>query len=346
MIFGIENVSLYQEIMNRMKKIVVLAAAALLALNLEAQQIRTNYRSEGMTHISTDYELLEAGGVPVWTRVELVGFPDGSTMYLLYMNLEQKNATAVPKGVKMAVTLTNGKIVRLEQIGQDSATKRRLDSGVFWNRLKYAAEPADMEKMVRGVKSIDIVTGWNPDDYIQANFSANDAFGSLLKRHCEAILKASESTIDLKATVAGYTDNLNSIMITSNPVVGKGDRFLYNIILSHLYYKSTNTEDIDLAFMLGTEDSYHFEYDSAVRFTLKDGSMIELKQTRDDTNFIYVFPSLEDLRKIAGGLESVSMVHENGVITDTFNQPLEEGVFNFADAVNQQLQLLLSLSER
>jgi hypothetical protein len=333
------------EILNWMKKLLVLAVAALAALSLQAQEIRTNYRSEGMTHISTDYELLEAGNVPVWTRVELVGFPDGSTLYVLYMNLEQKNATAVPKGVKMAVTLSNGKIVRLEQIGQDSATKRRLDNGLFWNRLKYAVEAEDMEKMVRGIKSVDIVTGWNPDDYIQANF-ADDALGSLLKRHCEAILKAADNTIDLQATLAGHTDNLNSIMNTANPVVGKGDRFLYNIILSLLYYKNTNTEDIDLAFMLGTQDSYHFEYDAAVRFTLKDGSVIELKQTRDDVNFIYVFPSLEDLRRMAEGIESLSLVHENGVVVETFTQPLEEGEFSFADAVNQQLQLLLSLSER
>jgi len=328
-----------------MKKIVALSAALLAFIGLQAQGIRTNYRSEGMTHISTEYELLEAAGIPVWTRVELVGFPDGSTMYLLYMNLEQKNSTMVPKGVKMAVTLSNGKIVRLEQIGQDSATKRRLDSGVFWNRLKYAVEVSDMEKMVRGVKSIDIVTGWDPDDYVQASF-ADDAFGTLLKRHCEAILTAAENTIDLKATVAGYTDNLNSVMITAEPLVGKGDRFVYNIILSHLYYKNTNTEDIDLAFMIGTEDSYHVEYDAAVRFTLKDGSVIELNQTRDDTNFVYVFPSMEDLARMAGGIDSISIVHEDGVVTDTFVQPLKEEELSFADVVNQELQLLLSLSQR
>ena len=330
---------------NRMKKILALAAAAVASLSLQAQEIRTNYRSEGMTHISTEYEMLEAGNVPVWTRVELVGFPDGSTLYLLYMNMEQKNATAVPKGVKMAVTLQNGKILRLEQIGLDSATKRRLDNGLFWNRLKYAVEPADMEKMVRGIKSVDIITGWNPDDYIQATF-AEDQLGDLLKRHCEAILHAADGTVDLTATLAGHTDNLNSVMNTSNPVVGKGDRFPYNIILSHLYYKNTNTEDIDLAFMIGTEDSYHFEYDAPVRFTLKDGSVIELKQTRDDVNFVYVFPSLEELRRLAGGIESLSLVHENGVVVDTFTQPLQEGECSFADAINQQLQLLLSLSER
>jgi hypothetical protein len=326
-------------------RFVLAAVAALASLSIQAQEIRTNYRSEGMTHISTDYELLDIGSIPTWTRVELVGFPDGSSMYLLYLNLEQKNATTVPKGVKMAVTLPNGKIIRLEQIGQDSSTKRRLDNGLFWNRLKFAAEPADMEKMVGGIKSIDIVTGWNPDDFIQASF-ADNALASLLKRHCEAILKAADHTTELQATLAGHTDNLNSVMNTANPLVGKGDRFLYNIILSHLYYKNTNTEDIDLAFMLGTQDSYHFEYDAPVRFTLKDGSVIELKQTRDDTNFVYLFPTLEDLRRMADGVESLSIVHEEGVVVDTFSQPLADGEFSFADAINQQLQLLLSLSER
>ena len=36
-----------------MKKMTILAAALFAALGLNAQTIRTNYRSEGMTHIST-----------------------------------------------------------------------------------------------------------------------------------------------------------------------------------------------------------------------------------------------------------------------------------------------------
>ena len=39
-----------------MKKTILLAAALLAALGLSAQTIRTNYRSEGMTHISTQSE--------------------------------------------------------------------------------------------------------------------------------------------------------------------------------------------------------------------------------------------------------------------------------------------------
>ena len=102
-----------------MKKAILLALTALgLSLISSAQTVRTNYRAGGITHISTEYEELSLGEVPAQVRVELAGFQDGSTLYLLYINLVQKNATAVPKGVKMAVNLQGGKLIRLEQIGE------------------------------------------------------------------------------------------------------------------------------------------------------------------------------------------------------------------------------------
>ena len=207
-----------------MKRTFLLTCLIFLSLTLLGQQIRTNYRSEGMTHIATDYESLLLDNIPAQLRVELVGFPDGSSLYLLYINLVQKNATVVPKGVKMAFTLSNGKLVRAEQIGQPSATPRRMDDGNFLNRLKYAVEPADMEKLVRGIKSIDLVTGWSPDDYIAVSF-ANNELGELLTKHCQAILKAADTTIDLQASMSGYTENVNSILSTANPVVARGKQF-------------------------------------------------------------------------------------------------------------------------
>ena len=151
-----------------MKKVLLSILAALVCCSAFSQQIRTNYRSGGFTHISTDYEDIKLADIPSEMRVELVGLPDGSSMYLLYINLIQKEAVVTPKGVKMSATLPSGKFIRLDQIGQDSATKRRREDGLFVNRLKYAAEPADIEKMIHGVKSIDLVTGWNPDDYVPA----------------------------------------------------------------------------------------------------------------------------------------------------------------------------------
>lgn len=329
----------------QMKKTLLALLAACFVLSLQAQNIRTNYREEGITHISTDYEELQMAGIPAQVRVELAGFADGSTLYLLYINLLQKTSTVVPKGVKMAVTLSNGKLVRLDQIGEDSATKRRLESGVFVNRLKYAAEAADMEKMVRGIKSLDIITGWNPDDYVQVNFGENE-LGDLLKRHCEAILKAADVTIDLVSTLSGYTENLNSVLSTTHPLVGRGANYDYNILMSHLYYKNNHQEDLDLAFLIGTKDQYHVPYDASVKFTLNDGSVIGLLQTRDDMNFVYVYPTLEDLyRMVSVGVKSLSIDYEGGVLTDEF-PPREDGELTFSQVVNQELQLLLSVSKR
>lgn len=330
-----------------MKKAILLALTALgLSLISSAQTVRTNYRAGGITHISTEYEELSLGEVPAQVRVELAGFQDGSTLYLLYINLVQKNATAVPKGVKMAVNLQGGKLIRLEQIGEDSATKRRQDNGLFLNRLKYAAEASDMEKMVRsGIKSLDIITGWNPEDYLPVNFDKNQ-LGELLKRHCEAILKAADTTIELEATLSGYTENTNSILTTANPLVARGASFDYNLLLSHLYYKNNNEEDLDLAFVIGTKEQYHIPYDAAVRFMLNDGTVIGLLQTRDDVNFVYVYPTLEDLnRMVTVGIKTLSIDYEGGILTDTF-PAREDGGLSFSEAVNQELQLLLSLSSR
>ena len=327
-----------------MRKTLLIALAALLSFPVWCQSIRTNYRSEGMTHISTDYEPLTLGGIPAQLRVELVGFPDGSTLYLLYINLVQKEAVVVPKGVKMAVTLANGKLIRLEQINQVSSTPNRLEDGIILNRLKYATEPADMEKMVKGIKSVELVTGWNPDDFVSARFS-EDQMGALLKRHCEAILNASSKTIDLQSNLSGYTENANSIMSTADPIVARGSRFDYNILLSHLYYKNTNGEDMDLAFVIGTQEQFFIPYDSPVRFTLADGSLISLLQAREDTNFVYLYPSMEDLARMCEvGITGLAIDYKGGTLEDSF--PAGEEKNGFSDAINQQVQLLLSLSPR
>lgn len=326
-----------------MKRLVSVALVAVLSVSLWGQQIRTNYRSGNLTHISTEYEEMKIADIPSLVRVEFVAFPDASRMYLLYINMDQKEAVSAPKGVKMAVTLKNGRFVRLEQIGQSSATPRRFDNGLVRNRLKYAVETKDMEKMLKGVNSIDIVTGWNPEDYVQATFK-EDEFASLLERHCQAILKASESTVDLTATLGAYDENKNSIMISSNPVVGKGEHFIYNVILSNIYYKNTGGEDFDLAFVIGTESKYNIPYDATVRFNLCDGSLIALPNAREDVNFVYVYPSPEEIFRMASiGIASFSIDDEGSpIIADT----LPEGPDSFTAALNQQLQLLMSASPR
>lgn len=325
-----------------MKRVLLSILAASVCLCATAQQVRTNYRSGGFTHISTEYQAFKLADIPARMRVEMVGLPDGSSMYLLYINLIQKESLTAPKGVKMSATLDGGKFVRLDQIGQDSPTKRRREDGTFVNKLKYAAEPADMELLIGNVKSVDLVTGWNPDDYVQASFPSNE-FSKFLERHCRAISDAAGRTIDLTATIAAHTDNENSVMTSANPMMARGAGMDYYVLLSHLYYKNTGEEDVDLAFVIGTTDKHHIPLDSPVKFTLRDGSEISLQQTRDDVNFVYVYPSMEDLHRMADtGIAAISIEYGDGTLTDTIPASDED----FSSAVNQQLNLLLSISGR
>ncbi|MBQ4184252.1 MAG: hypothetical protein II652_04835 [Bacteroidales bacterium] len=324
---------------------ILFGALVLLCCSLRAQEIRCNYRSGSISHISTEYEALRIGADSAWVRLEKAGFQEGC-IYLLYINLEQAAPVVAPKGVKMALNLNKGGIIRTEQIGEDSPTKPKLENGLYCNRLKYALDPRDMEKILGGVRSVDIVTGWNPDDYLQATFKDNE-FSALLGRHFAAIEAGEGGTITLSAELAAYSDNLESILATTKPIVARGEKRIYNVILSYLYYKNSNTDDIDLAFQIGTEDSYRIPLDAEVVFVLGDGSLLTLPQTRDETNLVYVYPSMSDIRRIIKGVKEIRIPYSKGaeggqgVLGDTF-LPGE----GFAEAVNAQYQTLISVSPR
>ena len=319
-----------------MKKTILTLAALGAALTLSAQEIRTNYRSEGMTHISTEAEPCE----DFTARVECVGFPDGSTLWQLYIDLRQKTGFTAPKGVKMTATLPTGAIVRADQIGQETATKTRQEDGLYLNRLRYAMEGEDMEKLTRGVSALELIYGWEPDDYLKYNFK-DDTFAALLKRHCAAIEQAAKTTIELTAEPAGRVDMTGSVMTAASPIVADGADLKYNIILNHLYYKNSAKEDIDLAFQLGTEKQYHVDTDAAVTFVLTDGKEITLPQTRDEVNFIYLYPTLTQLRALAyGSIQSLRIQTEDGTLSDAI---LDD---SFSKALNQQYQLLMAYSAR
>lgn len=322
----------------------ILACAGIIAsaLLMGAQEIRTNYRSGNMTRISTDYEEITCGECPVWTRVEKVGYKDGSTLYVLYLNFEQKTSANVPKGVKMAINLTAGGFVRVEQIGQDSATKRAFQRGsnkVYWNRTKYAIDSADMTKIMRGVSSIDVVTGWNPDDYIQMKFPA-DELAALLRRHVDAIGKAASSTINLTAELGSRANNRNNILTSTKPITARGANYAYNVSLTHLYYKNTNLEDFDLKIQIGSSKTHHIAIDSPITFTLASGSTLVLKQAVEEDDFFTVYPSMREMRQLCGGIKSITVSYEGGTLSDTFSGGA------LSSAINQQYQLLMSVSDR
>ena len=108
-----------------------------------------------------------------------------------------------------------------------------------------------------------------------------------------------------------------------------------------LYYKNSAKEDIDLAFQLGSDEQYRIEPDAPVTFVLGDGTEITLPQTRDEVNFIYLYPSLSQLRVLAyGSIRTLRIQTEDGTLLDAI---LDD---SFSKALNQQYQLLMSLSAR
>lgn len=332
-----------------MKTIALFAAALLLAIPAGAQQIRSNYRSEGMTHIATDYETIKAGEIPMQARVEFVGYPNGATLYVLYINLVEKKATVAPKGVKMAVTLNNDKKINVEQIGIFTATAMRQDDGNFLNRLKYAVEPSEMEQMVKkSIKSIEIITGWNPDDYVQASFKENE-FGELLKRHCEAILSAADKTIDLKASIESKAETTNTIFSDASPMIARGNTYAYYVMLSLNYYKNNNQEDVELDFAIGSDkDSFEIPLDTNVIFTLRDGSTITLTQKAKAENTVFLYPSIADIYRMRDvGIEKIRIENEgNSILEDSFPAPSADGPDNLDQIINQQIQELFRYSPR
>lgn len=298
-----------------MKKGIVLAAALLLTLSAWAQPLRTSYRSGDITHISTEYQTLPAP-FPARLRLERAVFADGTALYVLYLKLEQETRLTPPRGVKLTAHFPGGQFVRLEQIGQDSPARPRLENGLYLNRFKYAVSEEDLQRLCKGVRSLEIVTGWGPEDVVTLSFP-DDAFSALLYQQVSSFDGA--SCVVLDSALAGYADNPGNVMITSGARVAQGETFPYNVILSYLYYKNTDEEDIDLAFMLGSETAYTIPRDSLVRFTLRDGAVIELPQTREDVNFVYLYPTMEEVRLMATvGVASLSIATGEGVLEDRF----------------------------
>lgn len=329
------------------KTLLALAALALASILLPAQEIRYNYRSGGITRVSTEYEFVTTGSGdqhPFWTRLEYVRFKDGSVSYMLYMNFEEKTAVNIPKGVRMAVTLTDGKLVRADQSYTQKGNKRAFTSGkgrVYWNRAQYLFEEQDMKRMTGGIKDLDVITGWNPEDYFQINYSDNQ-FGKVLAAHYNAISKALSASVQVVAEdIADYANNSTSITIKAKPNVATGGRFKYNVSVTYLYYKNTNTEDIDLEFQLGTTKDYRIHYSTAVVFELTDGEKIVLSQSREDVSRVMCYPSLVQVRRmLSKGVRSVTFTTDEGAVTDTFAGS------SFTDALGKGYQTVMSVAER
>lgn len=307
-------------------KRLLLAAAALLTLSLSvasAQELlRSHFSFKGYNYISAELEKVPCDH-PFYLRLERVGFPDNTYAYLMHINFEDKVSYEIPRGAKMAFTTSDGKIVRAEQIGQGGGEHRAFTNAdgkrVYWNSGQYMITEDELVKLLSGVKSIDVITGWDPDDYFQTAFK-NDELGKALARQYEVIQDVKGEAVEVQQEdIVNYSDNNNSLTVLTQAHVAQGDKMPYNVSVNYLYYKDSNTEDFDINFMLGTEDQYLIPIDSKVTITLEDGSVMTLQQQRDAYNTVYLYPTPQQTKALRSGVKGLSVETEKGTLTDSFS---------------------------
>lgn len=300
--------------------IALAVSAALLAPRASAEEIlRSSYRYNGYTYVSSELAEIPCDR-PFWERLEYVVFPDNTYAYVLHINFEGKTGYNIPKGVKMAVTTTDGKIVRADQIvaGTNRSFEPEGRGKVYWSDAQYLFTEADLTRILGGIKSLDVITGWEPDDYFQVNFK-DGTFAETLSAQYEAIKAAPlpEDEVD-SGDIVRYADNNASITVLTRAQVAKGEEFLYNVALNYLFYKNSNKEDYDLNFMLGADEAYDIPVGTPVVFTLADGSTVALAQEREQAGVVYCYPTADQVKALCGGVQSVSIALEGGNLDDTF----------------------------
>ena len=311
----------------RFSKILPFVAALLmLAIPSGAQNLlRHNYKYNGYTRVRTERVWIANGksdSHPFWMSLEYVLFPDGkSDAWIIELDFEEASSVNIPKGVNLGITLSDNKVVISKQMEAPSGDKRAFvnssDKRVYWNVGKYLYETADFNRLLSGVKSIDVATGWNPDSYIQKSFP-NDEFSASLRKLAETVKKAGKPSGELVDNVARYADNNSSKTVVSKTLQVEGASLVSGVNVNYIYYKSSNKEDYDLSIRLNDDAKRLLGYDVPVTFTFADGSILELKQQRDTYNEVILYPTADQLKKLFSGVRKMSIATEAGNYTETF----------------------------
>lgn len=305
---------------------ILLAAAAFLAATLIAgadNLLRCSYKSNGYTHIRTERSLVGRGGdCPFWLSIGYVIFPDGvSDAYILGLDFEGGKPFIIPKGTGLSATLTGGGTVNASQMSASEAASSPFTNAdgkkVYWSRGRYLFEAPDFRKLLSGVKAIDVTTGWNPDDYIQAQFKG-DEFSATLKELYAAIEDAPRPTEELGDNMAGISDNSGSIMAVTKRVRIAEAQTVEGVGMEYIYYKATNAEDYDL-FLTLTGGDRLIPLGTEVAFNLTDGGEIVLRQQRDAYDELLLYPSAEEVKAIASGLASIDIRTEGRSYAESVN---------------------------
>ena len=242
-----------------------------------------------------------------------------------YISNVSKNA---PKGVPFSATATDGKIINAKQIYVETTDKRAFPGSdgkpIYWNKVQYLLEEGAVQKMASGVKNTDIAFSFEPDDYISTNYS-NDEFGKAVKELYYAIKSEKPETEELGDWIGTYSNQKNSLTVITKNVNVQGDTVPFVMSMTYMYFKETHEEGYDLNLAIKSDKAGLIAIDTPVILTLEDGGTVELKQERDAEGILFLYPDIDQIKKIIrGNVTAIKVATPGKGFTDTFSK----GVFS------------------
>jgi hypothetical protein len=119
---------------------------------------------------------------------------------------------------------------------------------------------------------------------------------------------------ELASHIADYANNPGNLMVVTEALPVKGQAASYQVSMTYMYFKASNSEafDLNIALPAGKE----LPLDAPVVFTLGDDSTVELKQQRAGDSVVYLYPTAQQVKQLAW--KGVKKIEFGLVQADTF----------------------------
>jgi len=312
-----------------MKKVFLAILFASISLSMFSQDlIKHNYKFNGYTYIGSERIKVDAGDKhPFLVSLEYIKFPEGtgvdaadSVAFILEMNYISSTSRNATKGSSFTATTAKGRVINSQQIHTEANDKSSFPDAkgkpIYWNTVKYLLDEGSIQEMAKGVKNTDVAFSFSPDDYISTNYE-NDEFGKAVKELYYAIRSEKEPKRELGGNIKDYSDQESSISVLTKGFEANGAKNKYAISMIYMYFKEEHGEAYDLNFKIIGNKNLFIPFESSIVFTLEDGSKIELKQQRDAQNTIFLYPEVDQIKRLMkGNITQIDITHQNGKYTD------------------------------
>lgn len=295
------------------KKILATVLAAVIAFGAYGQDLlKCNYKKNN--YVFTGAERVSvAASTPLQLKLVRVAFPDGVSLYDLRIDFESDAAWKIPKNASITFELAGGNSITSKNHSDSpnlvapSGFEKADGKKVWYNCGEYYLEQADLEKLLKGVKSLDAVRRWSSNGHIVVKFKNNE-FSIALAKAYDAIKSAPEVKNELGAHLTGLDDNSGNRIATTE-VLPVDERT--GLSLTYLYSGESNQETYDLEFHI---NGVTVPGGSQVALTTPAGTIVRLRQEKDlEEGEVVCYPSIEQIKLLySAGVTGISLETANG----------------------------------